>query len=298
MRKLIKNLRQDGADSIFVLPAIFFFALILIYPVIYTIRLSFYEWSGFGNPWEIFVSFQNFITLFTQDQFFKRAIINTISFTIGETILMIVIGFCLALLVDSLIKGKTFFRTTIFLPLVLSVVLVGLLWANLLSDPQYGLFNKILGYIGLSNFQQVWLGQYPLSLIIIIIAAVWHQIGFSMVVYLAGLQGIPAELTEAARVDGATYLQVVRHVTIPLLKSTTGVVLALIIISGLKVYDYVFVMTKGGPAHMTEVFATYLVQKGFVLNKMGEASAIAVLLMVIAIILGIFFIRVTSGEER
>ena len=298
MHELIKSFKKNSPNYLFVFPAILFFALVLIYPIVYSVRLSFYQWSGFGNPWINFVGFKNYISLFTTDQFFKRAIINTLSFTVGETVLMIVIGFCLALLVDSLLKGKTFFRTIIFLPLVLSVVLVGLLWSNLLCDPSYGLLNKILVFIGLSNLQQTWLGKYPLSLMVIIIAAVWHQIGFSMVIYLAGLQNIPIELEEAAKVDGATYFQVVRHITIPLLKGTTGIVLALIIISGLKVYDYVFVMTKGGPAHITEVFSTYLVHKGFVLNKMGEASAIAAFLMITAIILGVFFIRVTTGEER
>jgi raffinose/stachyose/melibiose transport system permease protein len=298
MPKIFKRLRNEVSNYLFILPAVLIFILVIAYPVFYSIRLSLYKWSGFGVAWQNFVGLKNFVTLFMQDQFFKRALLNTVLFTIGQTTLMTGIGLCLALLVDSVTRGKTFFRTIIFLPLVLSVVLVGLLWANLLSDPTYGFFNRILDYIGLSNLRQVWLGKYPLALFVIIAAAVWHQIGFSMVVFLAGLQGIPNELIEAAKVDSATNFQVIRYIIIPLLRGTTGVVLALTVISGLKVFDYVYVMTKGGPAHSTEVFASYLFHKGFVLNKMGEASAIAVVLMIIATILGIFLLRTLTGEER
>lgn len=120
---------------------------------------------------------------------------------------------------------------------------------------------------------------------------------FSLVIFLAGLQGIPIELVEAAKIDGADNFKIIRYITIPLLRGTTGLILALTTISGVKVFDYVFIMTMGGPAHSTEVLGSYLFQKGFILNKMGEASAIAVILMLIALVCAIFLFRVIATKE-
>ena len=266
----------------FVGPALLALAGFIIYPACYSLWLSFHEWNGYQLEWGPFVGLDNYASLATDEVFWKAAV-NSVLFVVWRTPLEVGLGFGLALLLDRKLPGRSLLRTLFFVPVVMSLIVVTILFQRIL-EANTGLLNTFLRQAGLGALARPWLGDPGTALGAVIAVSVWKNVGFSLVILLAGLQGLPHEVLEAARVDGASGWQLVLKVTAPLMRPILAISALLSIIGGLKVFDLVFIMTRGGPTYSTEVLATLLYRQAFELNDMGVASAIAVVM--VGIIMG------------
>ncbi len=283
-----------AAGYLFILPALLFFAAFLIYPLLHTVYLSLTEWAGFDLKKISFVGFENF-KLIPPDWIFWKAMRNTLYFVVGTTVFLNLLGLGLAVFLNSSTRLTRLVRTLIFIPVLLSPVIVGVMWSRIF-DP-FGVLNQILEKLKLIQTPIFWLGDRRMALVSIIGATVWQWVGYDMVLYLTGLQQIPEELYEAAMIDGANRWQLLRRITLPLLKGVGTMVILLNLIGGVRVFDIVYVMTKGGPNHNTEVLATHLYEVAFWFNKMGYASVIAVIILVISLVFAYFRSRLMSEEK-
>jgi ABC-type sugar transport system permease subunit len=283
-----------AAGYLFILPALLFFAAFLVYPLLHTVYLSLTEWAGFDLKKISFVGFENF-KLLPPDWIFWKALRNTMYFVVGTTVYLNLLGLGLAVFLNSGSRFTHLVRTLIFIPVLLSPVIVGVMWSRIF-DP-FGVLNQILAKLKAIQAPLFWLGDKRMALVSIIGATVWQWVGYDMILYLTGLQQIPEELYEAAMIDGANRWHLLRRITLPLLKSVGTMVVLLNLIGGVRVFDIVYVMTKGGPNHNTEVLATHLYEVAFWFNKMGYASVIAVIILVISLVFAYFRSRLMS-EER
>jgi ABC-type sugar transport system permease subunit len=277
--------KRQSAGYLFILPALFFFIAFLVYPLVHTIYLSLTEWAGFDLKKITFVGFDNF-KLLLPDWIFWKALRNTLSFVIGTTVFLNLLGLSLALFLNNSRRLTHIIRTLIFVPVLLSPVIVGVMWSRIL-DP-FGVLNQILQKINAIKTPIFWLGDKRIALLSVIGATVWQWVGYDMILYLTGLQQIPEELYEAAMIDGANKWHLLRYITLPLLKGIATMVILLNLIGGVRVFDIVYVMTKGGPNHNTEVLATHLYEVAFWFNKMGYASVIAVVILVLSLLFAYF----------
>jgi ABC-type sugar transport system permease subunit len=259
-------------------------------PVVAVVLTSFTEWTGFHLSGISWIGFRNYADLM-DDPIFLRAFLHTIVFTIATTVLLNAVGLGLALLVNTKAPGTAFLKAVLFLPVLLSPVIVGLMWSGLLRGVGGGL-NQFLDLLGLINQPVFWLGDGRFALGALIVATVWQFAGYNMILYYAGLQNVPDSLLEAAELDGARSWAKFVHVVMPSLYHVASVVMLLNIIGGLRIFDIVYVMTRGGPSRSTEVLATYMYEQGFQLNAMGVASAIAVILVMLAVVVSAIRIRV------
>ena len=274
-----RHLQRTLTAYAFVGPALLVLAAFIVYPAVYSFFLSFYEWNGFTPEWGSFVGLDNYLELLKNDVFWKAAV-NSVLFVVVRTPLEVGIAFGLALLLNQNIPGRSFLRTMFFVPVVMSLIVVTILFQRIL-EPNAGLLNTFLRNSGLAWLAYPWLGDTTTALPAVIFVSVWKNVGFSLVILLAGLQGLPQEVLEAARCDGASRRQLTLRVVVPLMKPIIGIATVLSVIGGLKVFDLVFIMTRGGPTYATEVFATMLYRHAFDLNEMGIASALAVIMVLV-----------------
>lgn len=285
--------RKKLIGYIFILPALVLFVAFLVYPLLHTVYLSLTEWAGFDLKKINFVGLDNF-KLLLPDWIFWKALRNTLFFVVGTTFFLNLFGLALALFLNRSTRLVKIVRTLIFIPVLLSPVIVGVMWSRIL-DP-FGALNQILEKIGAIKTPIFWLGDKRIALLSIIGATVWQWVGYDMVLYLTGLQQIPDELYEAAMIDGANRWELLRYITIPLLKGIATMVVLLNLIGGVRIFDIVYVMTKGGPNHNTEVLATHLYEVAFWFNKMGYASVIAVIILVLSLAFAYMRTRIMREE--
>lgn len=279
---------------LFVIPAYVFFIALIAIPFFRAIGISMTEWAGYDTP--RFIGLVNFANLI-KDRIFWIALKNTAIFTVSTTLLQATIPLLVAVLVNTKWRGSTFFRTTLFIPVVISWVVSGLTW-KMIFDPTFGSLNGVLTAIGLKSWTTAWLAKPETAMPSIILVSLWHSLGFFMLIYFAGLQSIPIELYESASLDGAGVLQRLRHITIPMLWPVTSVVVVINIIGGVKVFDIIYVMTTGGPNHATEVLGTQMYITAFGATgggspSMGYAAAIGVVILILAMAGTILQFRVT-----
>lgn len=271
------------------------FVGVIAVPVASVILTSFTHWTGFSLDNISWLGFNNYAGLI-YDPIFRKALFNTLLFTLVTTLLLNLAGFGLAVLINTRVPGTRLLKAVLFLPVLLSPVVVGLMWSNLLRGVGGGL-NNLLSAIGVINQPIFWLGDPHFALPAIILATIWQFAGYDTILYYAGLQNVPVTLLEAAKLDGASYLNQIRHIVIPALYPIISVVMLLNIIGGLRIFDIVYVMTRGGPNRATEVLATYMYEQGFQLNAMGVASAIAVIIILLAIIVAVVRLRALRHVE-
>jgi ABC-type sugar transport system permease subunit len=207
-----------------------------------------------------------------------------------------VVGLLLAMLLWSRPRGFTFFRTVYFMPQVLSSVVVALVW-QWIYNPIFGLLNQSLDRVGLESVSRGWLGDPETALYAVLVAAIWAEVGFAFVVFLAGLQNVSRDLLEAATIDGANAWQRFRHVTIPQLANVINVIVALELIGGFAVFDIILVMTGGGPNNATEVIATYTYAEAFTQNRVGFAATLSLVMTAITLVASILFLRLRERGE-
>ncbi len=250
--------------------------LVFVYgSTLVSLYMSFTSWDGLGSS--RFVGVKNYASLVT-DKVYIQSLKNTAYFTAGSVVPAMACGLGLALLVNRKRRGVTLFRALFFLPVVTSSIAIGLVWSWMFSS-YYGIINSALNLFGIPSIS--WLGSVVWAMPAVIIVSVWFQVGYNMVLFLSGLQGIPEHLYEAAKIDGATGLQQFRHVTLPLLSPTTFFIAIISIIGSFQVFNIIYVMTGGGPGYTTSVYIYYLYQTAFNHFKLGYGSAMAVALFVL-----------------
>ena len=276
-----------------VLPAIALFAVFRLYPLAFGLYLSLNEWDGIQPM--VFRGLANYRQALFEDAAFWFALWHNVEFAVGTVAGKNVIAIVLAVLLNANLRGRAFFRTVLFMPVVMSFVVVGLLWGWIFNF-QFGLHNNLLVAVGLDSWRTDWLGDSHLALFSLIGVDVWKWYGFHMVIYLAGLQAIPPVLYEAAIIDGASAWQQFWRLTLPLLRPIVVVNVTLALMGAFNVFDLIYVMTQGGPANATNVVMIHAYLQGFKFYLMGYASAISYVLMVIVIVLSALSIRLLRGE--
>lgn len=279
--------RRNRTAYLFLLPYLVIFLLFMLLPALAGFGISFTSWRILGDPqW---IGLKNFTNMFNDQQFWQ-AFRNTLSFT-GLTVPVLVGGgLGLAVLVNTKLRGRVIARTVIFIPYAIMVTVVGVLW-RWIYDQNFGLMNFYLGSVFPTMKSTPWLTSIQLALIAVALTTVWWQIGTNMIIYLAGLQEIPKELYEAARVDGASAFQQFRYITLPGLYLVHIFVIPMSVISSLRVFGQVMVMTNGGPIGSTYTLVQHLYSKGWINQFMGEASAVGVFLFAITLVFTLFQLR-------
>lgn len=275
-----KVLRLNLIGYSFILPNFIGYVIFIFIPVVFSFVLSVMKWDGSAAPIE-FVGLENFFQLF-HDSTFLISLKNTIVYAVFTVPLTLVASLLIAVLLNSKIKGIVAFRTAFFFPYVASLVAVGAVW-NMIFQPEFGPVNEILRTIGVENPPR-WCASADWAMVVIIIVSVWKYMGYYMVVYLAALQGIPASLYEAASIDGANGWKKFFNITIPMLRSTTFFVVIMLTIQCFKVFDLIYIMTGGGPGRATNVLVNHIYNAAFVNFKFGYASASAVILFAIVLV--------------
>ena len=248
-------------------PALLVFGVYVIYPILHTCVLSAYSWSSI-EPQKRFMGLGNYSALM-QDPHFHTALRNNVLFIVLSLVVQLPLAFLLAVVAGSALRRHRALRTAFFAPFIMPIVAVGLIW-QLVFEPNFGALNALLNMLHLPALAHGWLGDPPwLAIFSIIAVSNWRFVGYHMMILLAGLQSIPEEFYEAARLDGCTGGQVFRHVTVPLMKRVLWVDALLIAVGSIKIFDLVQVMTGGGPTHASEVLATDMFRLAFTEDRMG-----------------------------
>ncbi|WP_285699869.1 sugar ABC transporter permease [Actinomadura sp. NBRC 104412] len=278
----------------FAAPALAVYALVVLYPSLSGVVYAFTDWNGLGDRG--FVGLDNFVRLFRDDAA-RGSLVNTLLLTVAIVVVQNAIGLLLALGVHARIKSRTVLRVVFFAPAVVSPVMVAFLWKYIYNPaPDAGL-NGILGAVGLGGLRQDWLGNPDLAIWSIAGMVIWQFAGYSMVIFLAGLEGVPEELHEAAMIDGAGRFQRFRHVTWPLLAPAVTINLMLSTIGGLKLFDQVYAATQGGPGHASETLSTVLYKQAFVFGNYGYSISIALVLALFVAAVSMVQIHYLRGRE-
>ena len=279
-----RPLPDMAGSAILLAPALLICMIFIFIPAGLAIVGSFYAFGLTSQDWD-FVGAQNYARA-AADPIFWVALRNNVIIVVGSILLQVGIGCVLAAILDQGIpRGSTLFRTIIFMPMVISAVAVALIWLIIL-DPNIGILNALVKSVGLSPPQLGWLGDPGISIWMVLVVAAWQYTGFMMVLILAGLQGVPKELYEAAALDGARGVKAFWYITLPAIRNVLIVAVLITTIGGFKVFDLIYVLTRGGPANATQVLGTYIYLQAFNLTNMGYANAIAVVLLAIAVVLG------------
>lgn len=276
-------------------PSFVFYTLFSTIPMVMAIGIGFTDWNGISAQSIKWIGLGNYIELFS-DNFFWISLKNNLIIVGGSVLVQLTLALLLAVILDSGLKGAEIFRTVFFIPTVLSFIVVGLLFSLLLS-PTVGIVNPLLVKLGLGSWQHQWLGDKQTALFTVMIVNIWKEFGFSVFLFIAGLQTIPKEIYEAARVDGAGPWKNLFSITLPLLKEVTIVVVILAVNQAFLVFDLIYVMTSGGPYHASEVLATYMYSRAFTSGRMGYGTAIAEVLFVIVFVVTLFQLRVTRAGK-
>jgi raffinose/stachyose/melibiose transport system permease protein len=277
----------------FVAPALIVYLTFVILPVALAAVYSFFNWNGL-SALDRFIGFDNYVRALS-DPVFQSSVGHNFAI-VGLSLLIqgpLAIG--IALLLNRRLRGRTVFRVLIFVPFVLSEVIAGLAWKLLLQP--HGPFDGVIEALGLGGLRQLWLADQNVVFGTLFVVLCWKYLGFAIILFLAGLQGVPEELSEAAQIDGASWWQTQRHITIPLLGPTVRIWAFLSIIGSLQQFDMVWILTGGGPVNATSTMATYMVQYGFQRSQLGFGSAVAVILFVISLAFALLYQRVILRRD-
>ena len=288
-----KSLRESLVAYSFIAPNFIGFCVFTLIPMIFAIGLAFCDWDGVHAVQ--FIGLQNFIDLLDDDTF-KASFVNTIVYPVGTVPLTLVCSLGLAVLLNQKVKFRNFFRTVSFFPYVASLVAVAAVW-NMIFSPSMGPVNQVLASLGVENLPR-WAAGKDTAMITVILFSVWKNMGYYMVIYLAGLQGTNLELNEAAELDGANKWQIFWHVILPQLRPTTFFVIIMLTISSFKVYDQMYMITQGGPGNATMTLVYDIYNVAFVNTpRYGYASAISMVLFVLVLIVTIVQFRGSAAND-
>ena len=286
--------QQTRYALLFIAPGLLIYVVFMIYPFLNTIYLSFTNWDGItaDKDW---VGLSNYTRIFGEEVALK-AFVNNIIWVILGTISPVVLGLFEALLVWSGARGSIVFRTLYFLPFVLPLVVVGIVW-QWIYHPLFGIVNSVLDSVGLEGLSRGWLADPHTALYAVLIAAIWGQTGFCFLILHASLQNVDMSTVEAALIDGANWFQRARSIIIPQIAPQLTMVTAVTLIGGFAVFDIIYVMTRGGPGSASEVLATYTVRSAFEQNLAGFGSALAMLMTALSLVSAVVFVRLRERQR-
>jgi raffinose/stachyose/melibiose transport system permease protein len=280
----------------FILPALIIYVALILYPIGNAFVMSFFRWDG-SAPTKEWVGIQNYVDIFTNDPIFMRALKNSALWVVLSLFIPTTWGLLLALALNRKLFGRAIFRTIFYLPAIITTIAVANIW-SWMYNPFMGFLNAALTRMGLESWIRPWLGSDEYAIYAVFAAYVWMATGPSMLLFLAGLQNVPQDLIDAARVDGANFAQVFRHVTLPSLRPAFTIVIALTIINSLKVFDLVYQMTFGGPAQSTQVLASWTYFQAFSLHNYGLGMATAMVLLFFTLIIVVPYVRWATREDK
>jgi multiple sugar transport system permease protein len=294
VRPTLRKMRREWTAYLFLAPGLLLFSVFTVFALGFALYLTFHEWSII-EPDKPFIGLQNYRNML-HDADYRTSVFNTAYFTGASVPLTMMIGLGLALLLNQPLRGRWLLRTFYFLPVVTPFVVVAIIW-KWLYNGDFGLFNYYLLKAHLIDQPLLWLSDKQLAMPAVVLMSVWSGVGFSMIVYLAGIQGIPTELYEAAKVDGAGPLARLRYVTIPMLRPTTLFLLVMGIIGSFQVFTQIFVMTSGGPVKRTTTMVYYIYESAFKFYEMGYASTLAFGLFALLFVFTLIQLRLYRGSN-
>jgi raffinose/stachyose/melibiose transport system permease protein len=291
--------RQRAEIAFFVSPALALMALFVVWPVVSAVRMSFYRWKGFG-PMVDFIGIDNYRYVLGDDVF-TGALTHNFVIVFASILFQLPLGLAVALLLNRRIRGRGLLRTIVFIPYVLAEVIAGVVWYQLLQ-PESGVVDGLIEGVGLTPPEQGFLGTPDLALGTVFVVLTWKYLGLAILLFLAGLQGVPTDLFEAAQLDGASWWKTQRSIAIPLLGPTIRTWCFLSMIGSIQCFDMVWILTGGGPANATTTMATYLINQGTSRHNYGIAGAASVILFVVgflmALLYQLFVLRRDTTVER
>lgn len=279
-----KQLKIDLTGYAFILPNIIGMFCFTLLPMLFSLVISFTDWDytqGFGN-WE-FIGIQNFIEMWS-DEWFLAALKNTLVFAITTVSSIICISIVIAVIIDKYCFAKTSMRLAMFMPYISNVVAVAIVWVMMYSP--WGPFTQMIKALGVENPPQ-WLGDYDWALFAVILMAIWSGIGYSVMIYTSAIQGLPADVYEAAKIDGAGEIRKFFHLTIPFLSPTTFFLIITQLIVAFQVFAQIQIMTRGGPGTSTNVLVYYIYTSAFSYYRMGYSAAMSWILFIILFVITI-----------
>lgn len=275
-------------------PALILYGLFKIAPLVVGIVLATLRWDGVKDP--VFVGLQNFERMALDDKLIP-ALLNNVQYALISVSGKMLIALVIALLVHQGLRGRAFYRTALFMPVVMSFVVVSVLWTFIYND-QFGLVNNFLRSLGLDALTAPWLGDVKTALNSLIVVDIWKWYGFHMVIFLAGLQAIPVELYEAARVDGASRWAQLFRITLPLLRPVMVINITTSLLGAFNVFDVPYIMTEGGPANATNVIALHSYIQAFKFYRLGYGAALSYAIFVLVTIIALVQLRLMLRENE
>lgn len=278
----------------FVLPALIIYTAIVMIPILFSVYYSFFRWNILDTI--KFTGLNNYINLFSKDAIFIKSMKNTFLLMFWSLVIQTPLAIALAIAISGRIKGKRYFKTVFFLPNILSSVAIGLLW-TFVYNPEFGIVNRLLSSVGLGKFIRLWLADEKTVMGSVIAVICWQFVGYHMIIYLAAIENIPADLKEAALIDGVNQFGMIMHIILPLIKPIIGIDTVLMATGSLRFFDLIYVMTNGGPNHASEVIASYMYYKSFRDYQYGYGSAVSVVLLILCLIVTFILKKAFKSEE-
>lgn len=288
--------KNKWISFMYVVPALVMVGIFLVYPIVFNFITSFSKWKGLNFRNAEFVGIQNYLYIM-KDPIFLNGLKNCLVFMVLTLFFQMSIGLFLTVLLNMKLVGYRLLETVYFFPVVLSSVVVGYSFLQIF-EPNFGTLNTVLEAIGLEQFKRLWIGETKYALAAILIANVYQWSGMGIIYYRAGLANISLEVYDAAKIDGAGFWKTLFRITIPLLKNTHIIILLMGTIGCLKFFDLAYIMTSGGPANSTEFPLMYLYRKFMRESNSGVASAVAIILIIIATLLSVGILKVSSNGDK
>ncbi|ULL13475.1 sugar ABC transporter permease [Paenibacillus sp. H1-7] len=282
--------------AVFVLPCLLLYVSLVFIPILVSMYSGLLDWNGIGES--KFVGLDNFVQIFTADPVFWPAVRRTLMFAVFSMV-EIPIALFVAILLNRYIRKPNFFVSSYFLPVILSVVIIGQLWKTIYNPASLGgMLNQILIAMGLSDWTKSWLTEPSIAIYALYIVALWQYLGYHVLIQFTGIQNIPSEIYEAAKIDGAEGFTADRYITLPMVVPIFKISIVLAFIGSLQAFDMIMVMTGGGPAHATDVISTHMYNMSFLSMKYGYGSALATILVILCLgatlIINAFFRRLEA----
>lgn len=288
------KLRKELPYLLFILPAFIVYTILTVIPLVQTLGLSFTNWDGYSMSHLSFTGLKNFRLVFA-DRSMKTALLNTCFYSIVFPLVTTVFAIPLSLVLNSGMKTKNLQRAVFFFPSVPSAIILGYLWAYILSPTGNGLLNKLLGLFGIHPV--MWLAVPKWAMFSVLLVNLWSVVGWHACIYLAQLQSIPTEYYEAANVDGATAWQKFRYITFPMLASAMTVSVMLLLLNSMKLYDLPYALTSGGPGTSTTLVSQIIIKTGFVEKSYGKATAMSAIFFVFIAVISVIQLKLMKKRE-
>ena len=294
---MIKRTGQSGIfiSILFLLPALVLFGVLLLNPIIQAVYQSFFSWKGIAGVPLKWVGLDNYRAIL-KDSLFWLSMRNSLIFMIGGFVVLMPLSFILALIITSGIRGTRFYKTAFFMPVMLPITAVGLMWVYIL-EPNWGLINTILKWMDKSSWALNWLAVPTLNVAVVVLVNEWIYAGLNMLIFAAGIIAIDSTLYEAAEIDGASKWQRLVRITLPLTKESFKIFSVMCVTGCLKTFDLVYAMTKGGPNHSSETPVSFLYAQAFSYRNFGVGNAVGTVILILGLVLSLGINKMVTQEK-